>query len=517
MTKSRARQFAELLSGGAGGGGSIAPALVSDQANTSTGYFDLPAGTTAQRPANSNTGYVRFNTTLDQLEQYTSDSGWQGISPPPVYTGVDVTNLEESDTSQTLVVTGSNFDITATAVLIDANGVIKTPTTVTRNSSTQLTIVYSGGNVLTSGVPDPLSIRVTNGSGLSSTADNVITIDATPVWTTGSGSVGTIVAGQSMTPVTLSATDPEGSTVTYSVVSGGLPSGVSLSSSGSISGTPATADYNTNGPVQTHYFDVGASDGTGNTTTRAFAIIRQWYDGSTSALAAPNATAISALGLTTGQYYIRPSGASTAYYCDVAIGTSSSGGAPSGNWVKVLGMSGSTGWGSLHRGLSEAPTTAYNTTYLSNNNHFNTQGYNFKADDAWLNAFGATRMIVQSTVEAMCAVFNGSGSYVTIPNLRDYYFNVNCNSANAGTVHAWLAANARIYSGQQGGGPYIAGVWNYPSQVTNHHYGWSTQPSGGSYFAHMLHGGQNSTTYPGFCLGTTCWDQSGALWLSVDT
>lgn len=40
--------------------------------NTSTGYFDLPAGTTAQRPGTANPGMVRFNTETNQFEGYSS-------------------------------------------------------------------------------------------------------------------------------------------------------------------------------------------------------------------------------------------------------------------------------------------------------------------------------------------------------------------------------------------------------------------------------------------------------------
>lgn len=52
----------------------ITPTAVSDQNNTSTGYFDLPSGTTTQRPSGSN-GMIRFNSSLGTPEVYTSD-GW---------------------------------------------------------------------------------------------------------------------------------------------------------------------------------------------------------------------------------------------------------------------------------------------------------------------------------------------------------------------------------------------------------------------------------------------------------
>ena len=45
---------------------------VSDSANTSTGYFTLPAGTTAQRPASPTNGMLRFNTTLGYNEWYSA-------------------------------------------------------------------------------------------------------------------------------------------------------------------------------------------------------------------------------------------------------------------------------------------------------------------------------------------------------------------------------------------------------------------------------------------------------------
>lgn len=38
--------------------------------NTSTGYFDIPAGTTGQRPGSPNSGMVRFNTDTNQFEGY---------------------------------------------------------------------------------------------------------------------------------------------------------------------------------------------------------------------------------------------------------------------------------------------------------------------------------------------------------------------------------------------------------------------------------------------------------------
>jgi hypothetical protein len=56
----------------ASAGGASTPASVSDQANTSTGYFALPSGTTAQRPGSPANGYIRYNSTTGFNEIYQS-------------------------------------------------------------------------------------------------------------------------------------------------------------------------------------------------------------------------------------------------------------------------------------------------------------------------------------------------------------------------------------------------------------------------------------------------------------
>jgi hypothetical protein len=58
---------------------SVTPTAVSDQNNTSTGYFDLPSGTTAQRPGSPTAGMVRFNTNYSIYEAY-DGSAWKQVS-----------------------------------------------------------------------------------------------------------------------------------------------------------------------------------------------------------------------------------------------------------------------------------------------------------------------------------------------------------------------------------------------------------------------------------------------------
>jgi len=66
--------------------GSATATTVSDTANTSTGSFKIPTGTTAERPATPTSGMIRVNSTTNKFEIY-GGLGWvdvvSTISPPP--------------------------------------------------------------------------------------------------------------------------------------------------------------------------------------------------------------------------------------------------------------------------------------------------------------------------------------------------------------------------------------------------------------------------------------------------
>ena len=50
-----------------------------DANSSSTGYFAIPIGTTAERPAAAANGVIRYNTTLGRIEAYMPTAGWQSI------------------------------------------------------------------------------------------------------------------------------------------------------------------------------------------------------------------------------------------------------------------------------------------------------------------------------------------------------------------------------------------------------------------------------------------------------
>ena len=93
----------------------VTPADVSDKTNTSTGAFDLPAGTTAQRPVSADVGYTRYNTTLASLEMY-DGSFWRSIKSLFSATGGSITNIagyrvHAFTTSGNFVITQGSSDI----------------------------------------------------------------------------------------------------------------------------------------------------------------------------------------------------------------------------------------------------------------------------------------------------------------------------------------------------------------------------------------------------------------------
>jgi hypothetical protein len=313
MPNSKARDLASLLSGS--GTGTIAPALVSDQDNTSTGHFDLPAGTTAQRPSTPNTGYIRFNTSLN-LTEYWDGATWKAIDAPPVIASVSPTSISDTASSVEIVISGQGFSTSGATVVAIGQDLSQIPAgTVIVNSTTTITATFDG--TAFNDAQEDYSIKVTNQSGLASTLEGVLAINASPAWTTSSGTIANISDLATGNHATVSASDPEGTALTYALASGSLPSGLSLNSStGIISGDPSNVNSAT-----TNTFSLSASDGT-NSVNRTFSIIvNPAADGTSASRVATSASAIKSLtGTTTdGYYWIRTPSDNVArqWWCDM--------------------------------------------------------------------------------------------------------------------------------------------------------------------------------------------------------
>jgi hypothetical protein len=241
------------------------------QIYTTTGWQDMasgiPFGNNAGRPASPTIGQPYFNGQEQRLELY-AGTGWQNIvSETPGVVSVSG-NYLESTNSATLEITGTNFTTGAVVSAIGTNGVEVNANSTTVNSIVSATAVFSG----LSNAYEPYDIKITNTSNLFGLLPDVLYINASPVWQTAAGLLGTFNEQVSITLSALSATDSDSNTVTYALASGSsLPSGVTLNSTtGVISGTLPDITTDT-----TYTFTINATDGL-NTIPRIFSLISRY-------------------------------------------------------------------------------------------------------------------------------------------------------------------------------------------------------------------------------------------------
>ena len=215
-----------------------------------------------------------FDTSSSTIKKIQSSN--VGITPP-TYTSVSPSNLLTGDGTgnHTIVVTGTKFDASATFKLRTDAGADIALDTVTRNSPTQLTGVVAKSTANLTNANEPFDIIITNGNGLQVVGANQINVDASPVYVTSAGTLGTVAGGSAITTIDIVAADPESTAgVTFELQSGAIPAGLSTAtvnengvSKFRITGTPTNPVANT-----TSNFVLRAVDNASNTTSRAFAI-----------------------------------------------------------------------------------------------------------------------------------------------------------------------------------------------------------------------------------------------------
>jgi len=223
----------------------------------------IPFGNTAGRPTAA-TGKLYSNGETARLELYTSEGSWENIVQEVPGVSSISGAYNESTGSATITINGTNFVSGAIASAIGTDAVQVQASSTTFNSLVQLTAVFTG----LSNANEPYDIKVTNPSNLFGLLPDALYINASPVWQYSSGSLGTFSEGSAITTLTALATDPENSSLTFSITSGALPSGLSLNTStGVISGTPTGISSNT-----TYSFTISVTDGS-NTLSRNFSIL----------------------------------------------------------------------------------------------------------------------------------------------------------------------------------------------------------------------------------------------------
>ena len=265
MTK--ARDLSKLLSTANGKiAGANLDVSFENISDTGTQGTKVASGTTAQR--GSTAGQIRFNTTTGLAEYYTG-SEFKIIDSPPTVTAISPLEVDSTAGGNiTFTITGSNFQSGAVAKFVGNDGTEITASTTTVTNSTTISAVIARSSFVNA--KEPYDVRVINGSGLSGTLDNQISVDASPAWSTASGSLGEIYSNNTGNHFTVSATDADGDTISYSETGGTVLSTQNLtlnSSTGVISGDPTDVASNT-----TLSFTLRATANS-KTTDRAFSIL----------------------------------------------------------------------------------------------------------------------------------------------------------------------------------------------------------------------------------------------------
>jgi len=239
-----------------------------DVASTSTGYFDVPAGTTGQRPGTPATGNMRWNTTDEALEHYSgSTGGWvQWAGSAPTITSISPTTSIAAGTSITL--NGINFQAGSVVKLIGTDATVYNATSTTFVSTTEVSFTTPDLPVAN----EPYDVKLISPAGGFFVLSDILDAGGVPVWTTAAGSLGiTYWDDREGDPhYTLVATDPDGQVVTFSTDTANTAiltsAGLTLNSDGTITGDPPNT-------TTTYSFDAIATDSTGvNSTTRSFDI-----------------------------------------------------------------------------------------------------------------------------------------------------------------------------------------------------------------------------------------------------
>ena len=218
----------------------------------------IPYGDNAGRPSNPGIGRLYSNGEASRLELYTSN-GWQNITQetPSV---VAISGIAKESVSSTITVNGTNFAVGCNVLVVGTNGVEVSSQSTNLVSVVQLTATLPALNP----AHEPYDIKVLNPSNLYGILYEALYVDNSPVWSTPAGSIGTFNESSSVS-VSVSATDPESSTVLYS--STNLPAWLTVNqNSGLISGTSPSISIPT-----TYNFSISAAD-SNNIIPRSFSI-----------------------------------------------------------------------------------------------------------------------------------------------------------------------------------------------------------------------------------------------------
>jgi hypothetical protein len=238
----------------------------------------LPAGDSSTtlgvgRAASPTVGTIRYNTVLGLSEQYTA-TGWQAISSPPALASISPTYF--TGAGETITITGSNFVTPVQVAIISKTGTSYSAATATFVSSTTATFVTT--SAMATEANDPFDIKLTNPTGLAGTLAGALNLTQTFAFTQGANT--TLATFYDSGRVSYNGLQPTGTGITesdvsvvYTITAGGLPSGLSLASNGTISGTPNAVGSNTTSTFTVTATATDSSSGATSSVSRQFNIV----------------------------------------------------------------------------------------------------------------------------------------------------------------------------------------------------------------------------------------------------
>ena len=100
--------------------------------------MSIPSGNTAQRPASSVVGMLRYNTTTDALENYTT-AGWAKVYAP-IPTISSISGTIYAGAASTLTITGTNFGSSANVIFTVSGSAVATSSVTPTGNGTSISV-----------------------------------------------------------------------------------------------------------------------------------------------------------------------------------------------------------------------------------------------------------------------------------------------------------------------------------------------------------------------------------------
>jgi hypothetical protein len=184
---------------------------------------------------------------------------WVASITPPAITSLSYpgsATAADPVGGQTITINGSDFAPLASVSIGGTQASV-----VTFISATQITFEAPAK------AAGDYNVVVTNVDGGNATSVDGMSYNGVPSWTTAAGNLGSFSAGSTIPTITLVATEPDSGTISYSVTTGALPTGLTLTSADIDGNVPTPAGETT------YNFSVTASDDENQSTERAFNIV----------------------------------------------------------------------------------------------------------------------------------------------------------------------------------------------------------------------------------------------------